>query len=206
MNNVGQFLRLMTHDLQNIVGGIDLNLQVLPTLLPPGDPAVDFANRALTASADLISALEDVQFFARAVSRQDDGDPVVLCRCDLSAKVRDTALVLQAMASARKVSLTTNVGDSVCTMGESDSIRRTIKILAGDAIRSAFPGESVEITVTNLPVPTVEISVSVEGVFDDGRTTLSTYLAREILEASSATVLMNSESGRSRVQLLFRPA
>jgi signal transduction histidine kinase len=195
----------MTHDLQNQIGAIDLNLQILPTILPENHPSADFVARAATASADLISALEDVQYFARAVSRDDDGEPVQLVKFDLSQKVRDTALELGSMAQVRKIQLRSMAGEEICAVGEADSVRRAIRMLAGEAVRASFPGSTIDLIVLDSPVPSVEISVSVEGVFEESRTTLATYVAKEILEASRVTVLLSSEPTRSRVQLLFQP-
>jgi signal transduction histidine kinase len=206
MKEVGRFLRLLTHDLQNQAGAIDLNLQMLPTMLPGDHPSAEFISRAAAASSDLISVLEDVQYFARAVSRADDGEGVTVTRCDLSAKVRNCALTLGSAAQSRKVTLKTLITGDVYALGESDSIIRAIRILTGEALRSAFSGATVEMIVTASPVPAIEISVSLEGIFDENRTTLATYLAKEILRASKVTMLLISETGRSRAQLLFQPA
>jgi signal transduction histidine kinase len=206
MKEAGRFLRLLAHDLQNQAGAVDLNLQILPSVLPEEFANSEFILRAMASSRDLLAVIEDIQYFARAASREDDAEAVPLVSCDLSTKVRDCALSLQASAVARRVTLRAVATEDVHALGESDSIRRTIQILTSEAIRSAFPESTVEMIVTSKPVPTIEITVSVEGIFEEARTTLATYLAKAISRSSNVTMLLRSDSGISRVQLLFQPA
>lgn len=204
----GKFLRLLTHDLQNQLGAVDLNLQILPTLLADDDPAqatlAPFLARASLGSQDLIESLNDIQFFARAVSREDDGAPVehTLTRCNLSAKVRDLSMILAKTANTREVSVTTQAPGDICATAESDAIRRAIKIAASEALRSLMPGSKLELIVTESPVPMIEIATSQEGLFEESRPTLAMFLAQEILRPSDARIVYG---GRS-LQILFRPA
>jgi signal transduction histidine kinase len=206
----GNFLRLLTHDLQNQLGAIDLNLQIVPTLAPEDDATMKafapFLGRAGLASADMIDTLQDVQAFARSVSRIDDSGvvhEVTMTKCDLTSKVRECAMILAGAAKDREVTLLTSLIDDVSALGETDTIRRSIRILASEALRASFPGSVVELKVFKTPVPTVEIATSQEGVFDEHRPLLSMYLVRQLLEATKTTMLFVSSVNRSAVQLLF---
>lgn len=212
-SDVGKFLRLLAHDLQNQLGAIDLNLQIMPTLLSVDDPASEtlapFLKRASAGSADMIETLGDVQSFARAVSHTDDeGRPerLPVSKIDLSMKTRDCGLHLSPIAASRQVTLKLHIEDGVFATGESESVKRAIKILASEALRSAFPGSSVEILVSGSPIPVIEVAVSLEGIFDEQRPLLSMFLAKELLKDSQVQLLFRSESERSAIQLLFQPA
>ena len=194
------FLRLLAHDLQNQVGAIDLNLQVLPTLLPDTDPSYaklsPFVERARRAAADLVSMLEDVQHYAR--THEGSQEPT---RLDLSSCVRDISLAMASLAASREIKLVTRITEGIFALAEAEAVRRSIKILMSEAMRSAFPGSTVEIAVTNAPVPMIEVRTSVEGIFDESRPTVATFLVREVLKASDVTILFPASA-----QILFKPA
>ena len=73
-----------------------------------------------------------------------------------------------------------------------------------EALRSAFPETTIDVSVTASPVPTVEIGVSIEGIFEESRETVSIYLARQLL--GDGKLLLSSTANRSSAQILFAPA
>lgn len=200
---MGRFLRLLAHDLQNQVGAIDLNLQVLPSMLDDGDPALvtltPFMSRASAAAHELSDSLSDVQAFARAVSREDDGLPINLARVDLGALVRDHARVIAGVAKERRIQVKTG-GDAHAT-GEVDALRRALKIMVNEALRGLLPDSTLEMIVSTQPVPVIELKTSLDGLFDDSRQTLPVYMVRELLRWSQGRLLLNGACA----QLMFQP-
>ncbi len=210
-SEVGNFLRLLTHDLQNQLGAVDLNLQIIPTLHSAEDPLMKtllpFVSRASMASQDMIETLSDVQSFARSVS-QLDGEPSEapnLTRTNLSTKVRDCALILTSAAKNRAVTLLTAIEDDIMATVESEAVHRSIKILANEALRASFPDSTVVLSAFfSNSVPTVEISTTQEGVFDDHRPMLTIYLVRQLLELSQAKFIFTASENRSAIQVQFK--
>jgi hypothetical protein len=211
-SEVEKFLMLLAHDLQNQIGAVDLNLQIIPTLLPDESftlaTILPFVSRASLASQDMIETLGDLQIFARSVSRLDEnGDKEVpkLARLDLSMNVRDCALVLGSAAMSRQVKLLTAIEDGVTARGEPDIVHRAIKILANEALRASFPESTVVLSAFYREAcPVVEISTSQEGVFDDSRSMLSVFLVRQLLEASQAKLVFTKSLVTSAIQIQFQ--
>lgn len=213
MKDVGRFLRLLTHDLQNQLGALDLNLQVIPSLVRPDDPTLlaiePFLGRAAVAAADLNDMLVDVQVFARLISAEDDGAsvPTASSRIDLTLKVQDCALTLASSALARGIELKADCAPDVTASGLPEDVRRALKILVVDALRGSFPGTVVSVSChyDSSEIPVVEVATTQEGLFEPKRQTLARFLAEQLLSLSQVRIDFVNGPGRSSLKLSFQP-
>lgn len=213
-NEIAKFLRLLAHDLQNQLGAVDLNLQVMPSLAPESDPSMQlllpFIARASMASQDLIETLGNVQSFASSICQSDDRDffaPPRLSELNLSRKAQDTARVLAAAALERRIKLQTAINDGVKGLGESESVHRSIKILTSEALRSSFPESVVALSAFFSGLtPIIEVSTTQAGIFDEQRSMLSIILVRQLLNSAGVKLVFVETDARSSVQLHFQTA
>lgn len=217
-NEVGKFLRLLTHDLQNQLGAVDLNLQVIPSVVDESTPTYKtihpFILRAEQASHDMIESLIDVQAFARLVSQKDEaGEDLAspeLIEIDLSSKVFDCVMILASTAKSRDLIVKSGSKERVLSRGVSDDVRRALKIVATELLRTSFPGSEISVeALMDQGVPVVELGSTQEGLLDPNRQTLALFLAGELLKHSSASfdfVSAADLAGPSRLRIRFQPA
>ncbi len=213
-HELGKFLKLLAHDLQNQLGAIDMNLQVIPDLADENDETMKmiepFVARASLASKEMIETLTDLQAFASLVSKKEADNGGVSkppsTEFDLGRAVEDCGLLLAAAAKSRELTLTTKTEASVVALANPDDVRRTIKILSTELLRTSFPGSVITIeAVMAGDHPVVEFRSTQEGLFDSNRQTLALYLATRMLENSAATFeFPPNNHGPSILRLVFQ--
>lgn len=210
--DVGSFLRLLAHDLQNQLGAIDLNLQVIPSLVCADDPTLltinPFLSRASLAATDLNDMLVDLQSFARLISETDDQGASApsseLTKLDLSGKVRECGLALGSAAKARGIDLEVRPGQNVFARGAADNVRQALKILVRDALSGSFPGSIVTVETLSAPTPVIDITSTQEGLFEENRVTLASFLAKRLLEASNVSLEYPQTIKNSTLRLIWK--
>ncbi|RYZ70279.1 MAG: HAMP domain-containing histidine kinase [Proteobacteria bacterium] len=208
---VSEFLRLLAHDLQNQIGAVDLNLQIMPTLLEDktGKSLIDekhplhsFMARAAVSATEMIETLTDVQKFAYSIG---DKQAPVLAPTDISTLARDCVLALGRPLAAREVTI--EVGESATGSAavDRDSVSRAVRLLVAEAARSSFPGSKITLnsTTDDKNQSTLTIHTNQDGLFDEQRPTLALFLAKEALKPSKVELQFFTGTSRSAVRFVF---
>lgn len=213
---LSEFLRLLAHDLQNQIGSVDLNLQVLPTLLESTSPAAQevskeiapFISRASLSASEMIETLSDVQRFAYSLGGTAQPHQAQL---DLAALLRDALLHLKPSAEARGLTVSLGSVEEGTVLAERDGVLSAVRLFAGEALRSSFPNSTLILSscksAARLNSVGDQFSILIEasqgGLFEAERPTLATFLAKEALKASNVEVQVSSTDSQSAVRLLF---
>ncbi len=201
---LGSFLKLLAHDLQNQLGVVDLNLQIIPDLISGDDPTfkaiAPFLKRASSGAADLNEMLLDLQVFTQILGTKS----FRLADVNISDQVRACADELAGAAKDRQIAFRVTAPENVHVLGAAELIARALKSLVADTLRSS-PAESI-VTVNCLSgvTPTIEITSTQEGLFDAGRPNLVRFLAERLLVTSGATVVSSLKSPVSGLKVVWK--
>jgi signal transduction histidine kinase len=206
---VSEFLRILAHDLQNQIGAVDLNLQIMPTLADANDKTIQalspFISRASVSASEMIETLTDVQTYAYSITDPADR---VLTEVDLAALSRDCILAMASKSQVREVTLSLGETSEAFALIDREGVSRGIKLLVTEAMRSSFPGCLVTLSsaLTEKSLPSITIHATQEGLFEATRPTLAVFLAREALKASSPEFQYFTGGTRSVLRLVFPAA
>lgn len=203
---LSSFLRLLAHDLQNQIGAVDLNLQILPSMLGNGAgvsaEAQAFIDRAALSTTEMIETLSDLQRYAHALSREKTP---TLSELDLPTLLRDCMLLLTPKADARKLTLNLGVVTEGTVTAERDAVVNAIRLFAAEALRCSFPGDKLTLSAGKGDDGRASLTLhaSQEGLFEPHRPNLATFLATEMLKSSNVELQYFTGETRSAVRFVF---
>lgn len=220
------FTRLISHEIRQPLGVLQVLSRVLPAADPAGQQLVSTLERNVVRLADVAGKLERLARLTRATDADSPSEQEV----ELSALATDVAKQLQDMAMAREVSVIV-ADDLPRIVVDSGRAELALVNLLANAIKYSDPGKAERyVRVRHAPGPQVSIVIEDNGIGIPERQVFMIFeqfvrahsdrdeelgaqglglglaIVRECMEAMKGTVTVTSDEGVGTAFTLTWPA
>jgi signal transduction histidine kinase len=211
MQDRERVLSALSHDMKNLVGAVDMNLQLIPLVMQSGAPALpahpvgEFLERAHQAALGIGSLVDDVVAWFRLTDAggsptsvlaafDADGDAemtlgrmAAMLRAEFSAAIKTQNLIFHLQMN----------GESDMSIPANGAPWRVLRLLMQHCLRFLFPNQTLMVKLSSVADGGFELVVtsSQDAIFDGQARSLAFLIAQDFTSASGGISTIVSSSG-----------